>query len=85
MTHLASVDIIFGKTLLRRIALWADILIAKLLKWLLASVDVPTVNADVGGKLLLLGSKPAAKPSRCRLLVQSPHIDSALSPHLQAK
>ena len=80
--YLASVNVVFGKALFGCKALWADIVAAKLLEGLLASIDVSAVNADVCGKLLLLIGQPTAKSSRCRLLGQPLHIHSALSSHL---
>ena len=81
-THLASVNIIFGKALLRGIALRADIAAAQLLKRHLVGIDVPTVNAYVGGKLLLAVGQLAPKPGRGWLLVQLLHIDWALTSDL---
>ena len=52
-SHLASVRVIFGETLLGSIALRADVAATQLLKRHLVGVDVSAVNADVCGKLLL--------------------------------
>lgn len=84
-TDLASVNVVFGKALLGGIALRADVAAAQLLKRHLVGIDIPAVNADVGGKLLLGVSQFAPKPSRRWLLVQFLHIDWALTSDLYCK
>lgn len=85
MTNLASVGIIFGKTLLGSIALGADVADAQILKRHLVCVDVAAVNADVSSKFLLAVGELAAKPGRRWLLVQFLDIHWALTPHLHHK
>lgn len=85
MTNLASVSIIFSKTLLGSIALGADVAAAQILKRHLVCIDVAAVNADVSSKFLLAVGELAAEPSRRWLLVQFLDIHWALTPHLHHK
>ena len=84
-TNLASVNVVFGKTLLGGIALGADIATAQLLKRHLVGIDISAVDADVSGKLLLAVCELAPKPSWRWLLVQFLDIDWALTPDLRHK
>lgn len=68
-TDLASVSVVFGKALFGGIALRADVAAAQLLKRHLVGIDIPAVNADVSGKLLLAVGELAPKPGRGWLLV----------------